>query len=75
MPTHAHWETGKDPEHRVLRKDSKKKYDHSNSKDRKSQARETLEKMVSQVKNSPNSIRMLQEFVSRGPTALRGNEK
>lgn len=50
MPTHAHWETGKDPEHRVLRKDSKKKYDHSNSKDRKSQARETLEKMVSQVK-------------------------
>lgn len=41
----------------------------------KSQARETLEKMVSQVKNSPNSIRMLQEFVSRGPTALRGNEK
>lgn len=50
MPTHAHWETGKDPEHRVLRKDSKKKYDHSNSKDRKSRARETLEKMVSQVK-------------------------
>lgn len=47
MPTHAHWETGKDPEQR---KDSKKKYDHSNSKDRKSQARETLEKMVSQVK-------------------------